>query len=238
MKPNFTINDVKQVGEKAVTAPQNYVTIKGNKDGLLFLLDESCSFSQLLEELNLKLEKTHEKILTGPLIHVHVKLGSREISEEQKKSIRQIFDKKGNLIVQSIISEASERADEEKTQFKILKGMVRSGQVIHHDGPLLYLGDVNPGGTIICTGDIYILGALKGVAHAGAEGDESAVIAASHLRPTQLRIANVISRPPDEWEWESDAYMEFAYLNEGKMSIDKLIHLHRIRPGALEFKGE
>ncbi len=58
---------------------------------------------------------------------------------------------------------------------------------------------MNPGGTILSTGSIYVMGSLKGMAHAGRDGDESAVIAASLLKPTQLRIANIISRPPDEW---------------------------------------
>jgi septum site-determining protein MinC len=221
-----------------MTVTKNHVTIKGNKDGLLFLLDDQCEYTALLEELRHKLEKTHQKILTGPIIHVHVKLGLRETSDEQKEEIRQLIRSRGNLLVQTITGErpASSQGDERK--LKVHKGMVRSGQTLQFEGSLLFIGDVNPGGTLVCTGDIYVMGALKGMAHAGMEGDETAVIAASHLRPTQLRIASVISRPPDEWEWDTDAYMEFAYLDQGKMEIDKLIHMHRIRPGALEFKGE
>lgn len=227
-----------RVGEKAVTASQNFVTIKGNKNGLLFILDENCEFSDLVKELKHKLEKSHQQILSGPSIDVHVMLGTREVKAEEKELLLQTIGSKGNLNVKSIRSELDEKPGKVKSHFKIEKGMVRSGQTLFHDGSLLFLGDVNPGGTLISTGDIYVLGSLKGIAHAGSEGDESAIIAASHLSPTQLRIAGVISRPPDEWEWESDAYMEFAYLNEGKMAIDKLIHLHRVRPGALEFKGE
>jgi len=67
------------------------------------------------------------------------------------------------------------------------------------------------------------------MAHAGCEGNDKAIIAASHMRPTQLRIAGVISRPPDEWG-VGETYMEFAYINNGVMEIDKIQHLHRIRP--------
>ena len=42
----------------------------------------------LLQELQHKLEKTHQQILTGPIIHVHVKLGSREATDEQKEEIQ------------------------------------------------------------------------------------------------------------------------------------------------------
>lgn len=213
------------------SAVKNYVKIKGVKDGLVFMLDDSCEWKTVLEELQHKLENTHQQILTGPIIHVHVKLGRRTISELDKQQIRSIISQKGNLLIQSIESTPSETEQPEGTgsDIKVMKGMVRSGQTLHHDGNLLFLGDVNPGGTITCTGHIYIMGSLRGMAHAGIDGDEEAIIAASHMRPTQLRIAGVISRPPDEWGIE-EAFMEFAYIKEGKMEIDKLHHMHRLWP--------
>jgi septum site-determining protein MinC len=221
-----------------MAAAKHHVTIKGVKDGLVFLLSDQCDYKDLIRELRYKLETTHQNILTGPIIHVQVKLGKRIITDEQKNEIRTLMKKKGNLIIQTIESEPQDdKLQNEKEHFKVLKGIVRSGQSISHDCSLLYIGDINPGGTIISTGDIYILGSLRGMAHAGAEGNQEAVIAASHLRPTQLRIADIISRPPDEWGIQ-EAFMEFAYLHKGAMEIDKIHQLHRIRPEAIEFKGE
>ena len=214
-----------------MTAVKHHVTIKGVKDGLVFLLDDSCEWDRLLQELQHKLEKTHQRILTGPIVHVHVKLGARSISEEEKEQIREIIGRKGNLLIQSIDSEQppSEEKLETSPPIKMIKGIVRSGQTLQHEGDLLFLGDINPGGIIVCTGNIYIMGSLRGMAHAGVNGDETAIIAAAYLRPTQLRIAGVISRPPDEWGIE-DATMEFAYIKDGKMEIDKLHQLHRLWP--------
>jgi septum site-determining protein MinC len=212
-----------------MSSTKHHVTIKGVKDGLVFLLDDSCPWEALLKELHHKLEKTHQQILTGPIIHVHVKLGKRELSDEKKDEIRSIIRQKGNLLIQSIESDPSETPAQAEPSIKVIKGMVRSGQTLQHDGSLLYLGDVNPGGTIICTGDIHIMGSLRGMAHAGVDGDETAIIAASHMKPTQLRIAGVISRSPDEWGIE-EAFMEFAYIKDGKMEIDKLSHMHRLWP--------
>jgi septum site-determining protein MinC len=211
-----------------MTADKHHVTIKGTKDGLVFRLDDKCEWDELLSELQHKLEKTHQQILTGPIIHVHVKLGDRIVGEAEKERIRSIIGTKGNLLIRSIESKTSGDPEGEPG-IKLLKGIVRSGQTLRHDGDLLFMGDVNPGGTIECTGSIYVMGALRGMAHAGVEGDDEAVIAASYLRPTQLRIAGIISRPPDEWGIE-DAYMEFAYVRDGRMEIDKLQNLARIRP--------
>lgn len=212
----------------------NHVTIKGIKDGLVFLLDDECEYEELLGELRYKLEHSHQNILTGPIIHVDVKMGSRRITEDQKQNMLDILKQKGNLLIRSVEFPASE--PEQVPVYAIMSGMVRSGQVLHHDGDLLFLGDVNPGGSILCTGDIYILGALRGMAHAGVEGNEEAIIAASHFAPTQLRIAEQISRPPDEWETRETS-MEFAFLQNGAMQIDKISNIVRIRRDFNVFKG-
>jgi septum site-determining protein MinC len=225
--------------ECLMTATKHHVTIKGVKDGLVFLLSDTCEFEELLEELRYKLNKSHQKILSGPVIRVQVKLGSRTINEEQEQIIRGIISQQSNLILQSIHKaepEASKAAAAAK-HLKVMSGIVRSGQTLFHDGHLLYIGDINPGGGIACTGDIFVMGSLRGTAHAGMNGNTDAVIAASNLRPTQLRIADIISRPPDEWGMDK-IYMEFAYLREGAMEIDKISQLHKIRPGITEFKGE
>lgn len=221
-----------------MAAAKHHVTIKGINDALVFILSDQCDFEQLLEELRYTIQTSHQQILTGPDIQVDVKLGKRSITEAEEQAIRELFETKENLIIQTISSDAPAPSDKRNdNELLVLKGIVRSGQTIIEQSPILYIGDVNPGGTIMSVGDIFVLGSLRGMAHAGFSGDEQAVIAASYLRPTQLRIADVISRPPDEWGIE-EAYMEFAYLHDGVMEIDTITQLHRIRPNSQVIKGE
>lgn len=216
---------------------KQHIMIKGVKEGLLFLLDDSCSFEDLLAELHHKLEKTHQQLLSGPLVHVHVKLGTRLITEEQKEELTEIIRSQGNLIVGSITSDQPAASEDDLGgNPNTITSIVRSGQTLEHDGNLLLIGDVNPGGTILCTGDIYVLGALRGMAHAGTDGRKDAIIAASLMRPTQLRIADVVSRPPNEW-LSGESAMEFAYLDQGQMQVDKLSQLVRMRQEPILFKG-
>ncbi|GAB2672921.1 septum site-determining protein MinC [Paenibacillus thermoaerophilus] len=210
-----------------MAAVRHHVTIKGVKDGLVFLMNEHCEFNALLEELETKLSKTHHKLLSGPLVHVHVKFGKRKVKEADKDKVLELIRRQGNLMVKTVEFEPAELPD--RNRLLTLRGMIRSGQTIEETGSVLFLGDINPGGTLRATGDIYVLGALRGTAHAGSDGDETAVIAASYMQPTQLRIAEVVSRPPDEWG-VTDTYMEFAYVKDGRMEIDKMSQLHRIRP--------
>lgn len=218
-----------------MTVKSKHVRIKGIKDGLVFLLDDKCPFEDLLSELRYKLEHSHQNILTGPIVHVDVKLGSRSVTEQDKAAVLEILKSQGNLLIRSIEAlEDPENVDDEA--LFLMSGMLRSGQVLHHQGNLLFLGDVNPGATITCSGDIYILGALRGMAHAGVDGNQDAIIAASLLSPTQLRIADVISRPPDEWGTRESS-MEFAYLSSGAMQIDKIHNIVKLRQGLNVFKG-
>lgn len=80
----------------------------------------------------------------------------------------------------------------------LLKETLRSGRSVYHEGHVIIIGDVNPGAEIVATRDVIVWGRLRGLVHAGATGDETAVICALELNPTQLRIASKIAIPPDE----------------------------------------
>lgn len=74
-----------------------------------------------------------------------------------------------------------------------VEGALRSGQVVRFEGDVVVFGDVNPGAQIIATGNVLVLGALKGLVHAGSDGDERAVILSFEMAPTQLRIGSRIA---------------------------------------------
>jgi septum site-determining protein MinC len=79
---------------------------------------------------------------------------------------------------------------------KWVKGPLRSGVKVTHQGNIVVLGDVNPGAEIIAGGNIIVWGRLRGVVHAGADGDEKVIICALEMAPTQLRIADKIAISP------------------------------------------
>lgn len=66
---------------------------------------------------------------------------------------------------------------------------LRSGFKVSHNGHVIVLGDVNPGGEVVAGGSVIVWGRLRGAVHAGADGDESAVVCALEMTPMQLRIA-------------------------------------------------
>lgn len=78
----------------------------------------------------------------------------------------------------------------------LLQRTLRSGHSVRHPGHVVVIGDVNPGAEIIAGGHIVVWGRLRGVVHAGAAGEESAMVCALDLVPTQLRIAGHITVSP------------------------------------------
>ena len=100
----------------------------------------------------------------------------------------------------------------------IHRGTLRSGDHLQSEGTVLLLGDVNPGARISAAGHVLVWGRLRGVAHAGVQGDRSARIVALHLRPLQLRIADAVARGPADPP--ADGQAEAAHLVDGEIRID------------------
>ncbi len=103
----------------------------------------------------------------------------------------------------------------------LIRKTLRSGQNVRFYGNVVVLGDVNPGAEITAGGDIIVMGWLRGLAHAGAQGDERAMVSAFRLNPTQLRIAHYIARSPDASEETMPDVPEIAEIREGQLVIDR-----------------
>lgn len=96
----------------------------------------------------------------------------------------------------------------------LVQRTLRSGFRIAFQGNVVVIGDVNPGAEIIAGGSVLVWGRLRGVVHAGAEGDEKAVVCALDLTPTQLRIAGYIAVPPQR---KGKPQPEMALVHNGQV---------------------
>ena len=74
------------------------------------------------------------------------------------------------------------------TEALFVKTTFRSGESIHYPGDVVVLSDVNPGAEILAGGDIVVFGSLRGLAHAGVEGDIKATIIALELDSPRIQI--------------------------------------------------
>lgn len=218
------------------------VTIKGTKDGIVLLLDDNCSYHELIKELDEKLSANQRNQVERHVIPVKVEIGNRYLTDEQREEIKELIRQKKNLVVDEIESrvvtkEEAERLKAENEVVTVAR-IIRSGQVLEVPGDLLLVGDVNPGGTVMAGGNIHIMGALKGIAHAGISGNEQAVITASSMQPQQLRISEFINRAPDKVQDIEKREMECAYIDENQQIIvDRLQVLIQLRPDLTRLEG-
>ncbi|MFC4356020.1 septum site-determining protein MinC [Chryseomicrobium palamuruense] len=218
---------------------QQGITIRGTKDGLVMKLDEQMGYSELLQEIEQKLT---EEGFDGQA-EMTIQLGHRFLTNVQKKELIQLIEQGQKIRITKVQSEVMTVEEYNKRliekQSETYVGIVRSGQVVKAQGDLVVIGDVNPNGRVVAGGNIYVLGRLKGIAHAGANGNRTAVIAASWLEATHLKIDDVLETMTDELTVLSEhPEMECAYLHTtGKLVIDRLQELRRIRPDISTFKG-
>lgn len=215
------------------------ITIKGTRDGLTLFISDDASFDEALKELEEKLLLT-QKNKDEPVVTVNVQSGNRYLDEEKRETLRAVIEKDQHFTVDvieaNVIHLDDARRWKDESDIKLEKRIIRSGQVLKVTGDLLLVGDVNPGGKVMATGNIYIIGHLFGIAHAGFSGDRDTFIAASFMKPTQLRIADFISRAPD---YESDGvYMECGFIDdtEDKIVIDRVQLLSQMKDEVNRFE--
>ena len=196
------------------------VAIKGVKDGLLISLDESEEWQGVMADLAARIDQ-QSSFFSGARITLDV--GSRPVRKDELGSAKALLERRG-LTLYAVMSEskttidsasaldlranlvnpaqqeqsASATHEEDGTFGLMIRRTLRSGRTVRSQGHVVVFGDVNPGEEIIADGDVIVWGRLRGNVHAGASGDESALVCALDMIPTQLRIAGYISISPSD----------------------------------------
>lgn len=215
------------------------VVIKGPNGGIIICLGPSESFEELKKQLILRVDQVDDCFVGAQVV---LDVGERRVLKKEMRELNNLLLERGLHLIRLIskgktinISEEPDEnqktADEQTTdslvipfgqdkEAIVIRRTLRSGQTISFPGNVVILGDVNPGAEVIAGGNILVMGALRGLAHAGAMGEETAVVAAYRLNPTQIRIANHFTRPPDDDGFRGTS-PEVAQMKDGKVVIEK-----------------
>ncbi|MEZ0323259.1 MAG: septum site-determining protein MinC [Hydrogenothermaceae bacterium] len=195
------------------------IEIKGiTIPALMIKFDSSKTLDENIQELQRKLSSTFFK---GSVAVVDY--GEINVADDHRKKIEDILKNHNIQIIGYKDSKNSVKtvsSINEKKSMKIISKTLRSGQKVEYDGDIVILGDVNPDAYVVASGNVIIMGALRGVVHAGANGDETAVIMALKFLPQQIRIGSFITRSPDKLE--EVGYPEKAYVENNRIVIEKI----------------
>jgi septum site-determining protein MinC len=242
-----TSEEDSKLGREEMQTVQGYVAIKGTRNGLLLTLEPETPFSELLNALSVRLAEapgffrgaclaldTSRRILrVSERTQLEDLLANYQMSVtplEQATPTQQIHavadtvssnDTAANTVMLSETLEI-QRDPRETDDTLFLRRTIRSGQAIHHASSIVILGDVNPGAEIVAGGDIIVWGVLRGMVHAGYPSNENAYVCALQLVPVQLRIAHLLTRPPEGVEAQPNP--EVAAIKNGRIVVETWIN--------------
>ena len=144
----------------------NSVIIKGNKHGIVVVMDENIPFDELKEALA---EKFRSASKFFDKANMAVSFEGRKISASEEKEILDIIAANSELNIICVVDNDKLRDEYYKkavdTKLEELsthtgqfyKGTLRSGQVLESESSIIILGDVNPGARVISTGNVVVL---------------------------------------------------------------------------------
>jgi septum site-determining protein MinC len=197
---------------------QSKVQIKGIREGLLVLPGEG-SWEEIHDAILTQIDEQADFLKGGRLA---IDLGNHVLKAAEMGKLRDEISERG-LVLWAVLSNSpttertaqalglatrlSKPRPERSTQplettlhggegAIVVRRTLRSGYSLQHSGHVVVIGDVNPGAEIIASGDVIVWGHLRGMVHAGAEGNDDAVVCALDLAPTQLRIGGLIATTP------------------------------------------
>lgn len=194
------------------------VIIKGTSDGLVITLGDG-PLSAVLTEMESRLASKASFFVGG---RVALRVGDRALSVEQLESIGSKIESAGVTLwavegehpatvaaaqemgLETRVQPGAPPASRKEPQIPreeipgiVVRRTLRSGQAMRHAGHLILIGDVNPGAELVAGGDVVVWGKLRGTVHAGAMGDDEALVCALEMAPSQIRIGSHVARSPE-----------------------------------------
>lgn len=176
----------------------NNIKISQTTEEIILNVNVIADIHEIIAELQTKIPRLRDFYQSSKIpIRVTGKLFTETETDMIKKMITSEidvevkFDDVSDLLGLHAIKKTFE-TNTEISETKFIQNSIRSGQREEYTGSLVICGDVNAGAEVIAGGNIMILGSLRGLAHAGANGNKKALISANCIDITQIRIANLV----------------------------------------------
>lgn len=212
----------------------DYVAIKGARGGIRVVIDDACAWDDAVGDLRKQMQQG-AAVMSG--MRISLDFGARQLDSVDMDVLRTILQDY-NIETVDVHAESTDtrqvaraagftarprgiNANKEPliadVPRPILVRNLRSGQVYKHlHGDLTLLGDVNAGAELVVSGSVVVFGRVRGMVHAGAMGDRSAIICAIELAATQIRIADVRARAPED---DTHRTPEIACIEDGHIVV-------------------
>ncbi|MGB9755463.1 MAG: septum site-determining protein MinC [Desulfurella sp.] len=101
----------------------------------------------------------------------------------------------------------------------VFKGNLRSGQTLESDDNLIIMGNVNRDAYIYAKKNIFVLGTLDGIPHAGFQSNKDAFIFAFEFNSPQIRIFDYLAKAPDKPKIAQKKEHEIAFIENEQIVV-------------------
>lgn len=202
----------------------NTVVIKGSKAGMTVILDPSAPFDQLIEDVGIKFKESSK---FWGCAQMTLTLEGRDLSPHEEFQIVDAITANSQIDILCLLDTdanriskcekaLTERLMELSTQTgQFYKGNLGRGDVLEAETSIVVIGDVERGARIVAKGNVIILGLLQGTVHAGAAGNEAAVVVAFEMAPVQIRIGGCSTKAEEKGKRFGKGAMTASVENSG-----------------------
>ena len=205
------------------------IIFKASKNKLIVVFNDgkkNFNFNEVRNSFCERLDKSEKFFCGKNKIDFDIEFKGYDFSSEQKEKLNSIFYDKIKVDVDLPkknfeVKKDSETVGNDDLKSIVYKNSLRSGQFLHYDGNVILIGDVNSGAEIVATGNIFVMGKVKGMLHAGANGNKNCIITALNIFATQIRIADIISCIPEE---KIIKQASRVYISDDKLYISPLLN--------------
>lgn len=188
------------------------VVIKSYPNGIALYLDPELDFSLLCQEVAQKFRQSGRFFKDSSMA---VSFEGRTLSEEEERKLADVIsenasfhlvcivgkDEKLGKYFQKSIADYAAMKEEGFCPGQFFRGTLRDNQILETESSIIILGDVEAGCSVISAGDIIVLGALRGNAYAGGDGNSSHFIAALEMAPVKLKIGDFKYKAKEKKGW-------------------------------------
>ncbi|MBQ9730937.1 MAG: hypothetical protein IJV94_02265 [Bacilli bacterium] len=132
------------------------VTIRCENDEVIMSLNEEVEFQVLIDTIQERLRVFKKNKAEAPK-KIKLDLGHRKTKPSELLEIFDVIMKEEIVLIDGIDFKNNDLNDTE-----IYEGIIRGGQIKYFDNSIMIMGDINPGATIYCAENLYVVGKIKG----------------------------------------------------------------------------
>ena len=206
------------------------VAIKKVQNGYEVVISDDMSIDQAMIDINDQLQDLIQQ--PNLATHLTVLTGNRVLNRNQEQRLHHLVDRFSIFQLDAIRADVLTLEQVKqlviKRQIRTVARPIRSGQDLIFEQDVLLLGSLHTGAILRSYGNIYVLGEVSGILHAGYPDHKECVIAGDLSQAKQLRIADLVVVDQELKRQEANS---FAYVNDiHQIEIDRLSRLQVAKP--------